>query len=209
MKEAIAKSELTGATNLMAHYGLEHSYSKFSGKKIRAELSSFLPNLPGVIDGPGQSDNSTLRSVIEKPPIVGKELMQLNSLQLSGFRLHPGPVSLLFDRRGCDYCNNSPYCLPQLPEQYRYLNSAPAKKHKNKHKKSKHKDGITPQDTSMQDSSALETHEKKHKKQKRHEDDKERKKRKKEKKRKKQRHSPEHPGGGSTSGSLPMQSSQM
>lgn len=92
MKEPPAKSELTGATNLMAHYGLEHSYSKFSGKKVKEQLSSFLPNLPGVIDGPGQSDNSTLRSVIEKPPIVGKELMQLNSLQLSGFRLHPGPV---------------------------------------------------------------------------------------------------------------------
>lgn len=136
MKEPPAKSELTGATNLMAHYGLEHSYSKFSGKKVKEQLSSFLPNLPGVIDGPGQSDNSTLRSVIEKPPIVGKELMQLNSMQLSGFRLHPGP----------------------LPEQYRYLNSAPAKKHKNKHKKSKSKDGIAPQDTSMQGKRPVDSH---------------------------------------------------
>lgn len=50
----VGKSELTGATNLMAHYGLEHSYSKFSGKKVKEQLSSFLPNLPGVIDGPGQ-----------------------------------------------------------------------------------------------------------------------------------------------------------
>lgn len=48
------ESELTGATNLMAYYGLEHSYSKFSGKKVKEQLSSFLPNLPGVIDGPGQ-----------------------------------------------------------------------------------------------------------------------------------------------------------
>lgn len=45
---------MTGATNLMAYYGLEHSYSKFSGKKVKEQLSSFLPNLPGVIDGPGQ-----------------------------------------------------------------------------------------------------------------------------------------------------------
>jgi mediator of RNA polymerase II transcription subunit 19 len=37
---------------------------------------------------------SSLRSVIEKPPIGGKELLPLNSLQLSGFRLHPGPVSV-------------------------------------------------------------------------------------------------------------------
>lgn len=51
----LGESELTGATNLMAYYGLEHSYSKFSGKKVKEQLSSFLPSLPGVIDGPGQS----------------------------------------------------------------------------------------------------------------------------------------------------------
>lgn len=129
----------------MAYYGLEHSYSKFSGKKVKEQLSSFLPNLPGVIDGPGQSvsfhqliiyilylifvclkDNSSLRSIIEKPPIVGKELASLSSVQLAGFRLHPGP----------------------LPEHYRYLNTTPAKKHKNKHKKHKHKDGALPLETS-------------------------------------------------------------
>lgn len=54
-KEQPGKSELTGATNLMNTYGLEHSYAKFSGKKVKEQLSSFLPSLPGVIDGPGQS----------------------------------------------------------------------------------------------------------------------------------------------------------
>ena len=38
------------------------------------------------------------RGLIEKPPVGGKELTLLNQLQLTGFRLHPGP----------------------LPEQYRY-----------------------------------------------------------------------------------------
>lgn len=89
----LVESELTGATNLMAYYGLEHSYSKFSGKKLKEQLSSFLPTLPGVIDSPGQQDNSSLRSVIEKPPIGGKELLPLTNIQLDGFRLHPGPVS--------------------------------------------------------------------------------------------------------------------
>jgi mediator of RNA polymerase II transcription subunit 19 len=79
----------------MAYYGLEHSYSKFSGKKLKEQLSSFLPALPGVIDSPGQQDNSSLRSVIEKPPIGGKELLPLTSIQLDGFRLHPGAVSVL------------------------------------------------------------------------------------------------------------------
>lgn len=198
------ESELTGATNLMAYYGLEHSYSKFSGKKVKEQLSSFLPNLPGVIDGPGQivssartirklalvmvnsmpvarsvslfrffQENSSLRSIIEKPPIGGKELLPLSNVQLAGFRLHPGP----------------------LPEQYRYLNTTPARKHKNKYKKHRHKDSNVGNEPLSQTDASVELHEKKHKKQKRHEDEKsERKKRKKEKKRKKQRHSPEPPG---------------
>lgn len=49
LKEPPNESEITGATNLMAYYGLEHSYSKFSGKKLKEQLSSFLPTLPGVI----------------------------------------------------------------------------------------------------------------------------------------------------------------
>ncbi|KAF5285678.1 hypothetical protein FQR65_LT13063 [Abscondita terminalis] len=172
MKEPPGDSELTGATNLMAYYGLEHSYTKFSGKKLKEALSSFLPNLPGVIDSPGAQDNSSLRSVIEKPPIGGKELLALTSSQLDGFRLHPGP----------------------LPEQYRYINQTPIKKHKNKHKKHKHKEGGPPSQETQITELGQDTHEKKHKKQKRHDDDKERKKRKKEKKRKKQKHSPEHSG---------------
>lgn len=41
----------------MAFYNLEHSYNKFSGKKLKEQLSSFLPNLPGAIDTPGDQDN--------------------------------------------------------------------------------------------------------------------------------------------------------
>ena len=94
MFSCIGDNELTGATNLMAYYNLEHSYNKFSGKKFKDSLSSFLPNLPGLIDTPGSADNSSLRSVIDKPPIGGKELVFLNNQQLTGFRLHPGPVSI-------------------------------------------------------------------------------------------------------------------
>lgn len=121
----------------MAYYGLEHSYSKFNGKKLKESLSSFLPNLPGIMDGPGQEDNSTLGSVIAKRPIGGKELLPLTSAQLAGFRLHPGP----------------------LPEQYRYVSATPPKRHKSKHKKHKHKDGAPPgQDTPLQGTTLLILH---------------------------------------------------
>lgn len=52
----LGESELTGSVNLMAYYGLEHTYSKFSGKRLKESLSSFLPNLPGIIDTPGHND---------------------------------------------------------------------------------------------------------------------------------------------------------
>jgi len=196
-KELPGDNELTGATNLMAYYNLEHSYNKFSGKKFKDSLSSFLPNLPGLIDTPGSADNSSLRSVIDKPPIGGKELVFLNNQQLTGFRLHPGP----------------------LPEQYRMASMAPQKK-KQKHKKHKKSNEISMRDESGPVSGALagsaageggagsggESYEKKHKKQKRHDsDDKDRKKKKKEKKKKKQKHSPEHPG--TLSSSMPNPSS--
>ena len=35
---------------------------------MKDSLSSFLPQLPGVIDTPGVQDNSSLRGLYEKPP---------------------------------------------------------------------------------------------------------------------------------------------
>ena len=41
----------------MSYYGLEHSYNKFGSKKVKEELSAFLPSLPGNIDTSGNQDN--------------------------------------------------------------------------------------------------------------------------------------------------------
>jgi len=113
--EPIMMSEVTGATNLMASKNLEHSFQKLAAKKMKDSLSSFLPGLPGMVDTTAQQDNSSLRQLIEKPPVGGKELVLLNQLQLAGFRLHPGP----------------------LPEQYRTLINQMPTKEKKKHKKNK------------------------------------------------------------------------
>lgn len=57
MFKIVGGSELTGAKNLMTHYGLMNTYSKFSGKRVKESLSAFLPHLPGYIDTPGTQDN--------------------------------------------------------------------------------------------------------------------------------------------------------
>merc|ERR1711881_116596 len=159
--EQIVMSEVTGATNLMASKNLEHSFQKLAAKKMKDSLSSFLPGLPGIVDTSAGQDNSSLRQLIEKPPVGGKELMLLNQLQLAGFRLHPGP----------------------LPEQYRsLLNQVPAKE-KKKHKKKKHRGGETPAgEDGRTDEEREKRREKKHKKHDRESE--ERKKKKKDKKKK-------------------------
>jgi len=165
--EQIVMSDVTGATNLMASKNLEHSFQKLAAKKMKDSLSSFLPGLPGIIDTTAAQDNSSLRQLIEKPPVGGKELMLLNQLQTAGFRLHPGP----------------------LPEQYRsLLNQVPAKE-KKKHKKKKHRGGETP---AGEDKTEEERREKKkHKKKDHHQSDHSEgagaKKKKKEKKKKRSR----------------------
>ncbi|EDO47496.1 predicted protein [Nematostella vectensis] len=182
-------TDINGSSNLLVQNGLEQSYQKFCGKKVKENLSAFLPHLPGYIDEKGTPENS-LRSVIDKPPIGGKELLPLPSHALSGFRLNPGPI----------------------PEQFRFMTQQPTKK-KHKHKKHKSQDGERakslvdtviatglPGQPSPADSKLDGGHERKHKKQKKH-DDGERKKKKKDKKKKK-RHTPDPvgPGDGSQSG---------
>merc|ERR1712060_669675 len=150
--DPIVVSEVTGATNLMQSKNLEHSYTKLASKKMKDSLSSFLPQLPGVIDTPGSQDNSALRGLIEKPPVGGKELHSLTPLQLAGFRLHPGP----------------------LPEQYRYSMQVQTKRRR-KHKKNRHKGSETPATDGNEPGSSRndseEREKRKEKKHKKHEKD--------------------------------------
>ncbi|NXE69931.1 MED19 polymerase, partial [Calcarius ornatus] len=222
LRELPGTTELTGSTNLITHYNLEHAYNKFCGKKVKEKLSNFLPDLPGMIDLPGSHDSSSLRSLIEKPPICGSSFTPLTGAMLTGFRLHAGPVSPGAWSRGVGGTRRgltSPF-FPQLPEQCRLMHiQPPKKKNKHKHKQSRTQDPVPPgKDAtathmlplqhwpsigSCSASASPETpsdsdHKKKKKKK---EEDPERKRKKKEKKKKKNRHSPEHPGVGSSQAS--------
>lgn len=66
------------------------------------ELSSKLTVAPwplfcgaGMIDCPGNQDGSSLRSLIDKPPVCGNSFSPLTGALLTGFRLHTGPVLTL------------------------------------------------------------------------------------------------------------------
>uniref|UniRef100_A0A8C9RBU0 Mediator of RNA polymerase II transcription subunit 19 n=1 Tax=Scleropages formosus TaxID=113540 RepID=A0A8C9RBU0_SCLFO len=161
LRELPVGNELTGNTNLITHYNLEHAYNKFCGKKVKEKLSNFLPDLPGMIDSPGSQDGSSLRSLIEKPPVCGNSFNPLTGAMLTGFRLHTGP----------------------LPEQYRLMHIQPPKK-KSKHKHRHHR----PQDPLPPETPSDSDHKKKKKKR---DDDPDRKKKKKDKKKKKVRPSPD------------------
>ncbi|XP_059918700.1 mediator of RNA polymerase II transcription subunit 19-A isoform X2 [Gadus macrocephalus] len=168
-------NELTGNTNLITHYNLEHAYNRFCGKKVKEKLSNFLPELPGMIDCPGTQDGSSLRSLIEKPPVCGNSFSPLTGALLTGFRLHTGP----------------------LPEQYRLMHiQPPKKKSKHKHKHHRPQDPIPQGPLIRSVCSATETPSDSDpkKKKKKRDDDPDRKKKKKDKKKKKNRHSPDHPG---------------
>lgn len=112
MKEPPEASELTGATNLIAHHRLGNTYVKLLSKK-KNELGAFLHNLTDVNIPFARNDlNSTLQSLLETRIISNKEILPMTATQSIGFRLLPG----------------------QLPAQYRLFNQIVHKKHK-KHKK--------------------------------------------------------------------------
>jgi len=158
-----SSSTLLGSMNLLSHYGLDSAYNRFCGpKKLKEQLSAFLPHLPGNIDTPVAQDISSLKMLVEKPPITGKEIAPLSSTALAGFRLNPGPV----------------------PDQFRFFGSSGAvytaatasstdgdRKHKKKHRRA------------FEDPEKETDADRKWKKQKR-EEDKEKKRKKKKKKRK-------------------------
>lgn len=168
VKDIPDEAEITGSTNLLSYYNLEHSYNRFLNKKVKEELSAFLPHLPGNIDSPGIQDNSSLRSLIEKIPIMNKDMNQLSGSALSGFRLHPGA----------------------LPEQYQTMNQMTQRKKKHK-RKSKESDKGSALQLAQADNPSADQEPKKNKRPKREDELKDSKKKKKKDKKKKKKHSPD------------------
>ncbi|CAJ0953948.1 unnamed protein product [Ranitomeya imitator] len=163
LRELPGLSDLTGSVNLILHYNLNIHLGNSVARKSKKNSATFFRTcqaasiVKGMIDTPGSQDNSSLRSLIEKPPICGNSFTPLTGALLTGFRLHAGP----------------------LPEHCRLMHIQPPKKKNKKHKASRTQEPAPPETPSDSD------HRKKKKKQR--EDDPERRRKKKDKKKKKVR----------------------
>jgi len=117
----VESASVTGATNLLQNFELNWAYNKFSNKKVKQPLSSFISHLPGPVDTPAIEDDSGLLGLLDRPGMVLKEIKPLTGAQLTGFRLYPGPIP-------------EQYKVPLLHETH----TMKAKKHKKK-KSKKHR----------------------------------------------------------------------
>ncbi|EUB59995.1 Mediator of RNA polymerase II transcription subunit 19-B [Echinococcus granulosus] len=89
----MTENQITGATNLIEHYGLKNAYQKYFRGNLKDELSGFLPHLSGNVNMPASADDSGLMGLIERPPIRGKELTIFPPSQLDpAVRLHTGQL---------------------------------------------------------------------------------------------------------------------
>jgi len=117
----VKSASVTGASNLLQNFELNWAYNKFSNKKVKQPLSSFISHLPGPVDTPAIEDDSGLLGLLDRPGMVLKEIKPLTGAQLTGFRLYPGPIP-------------EQYKVPLLHETH----TMKAKKHKKK-KSKKHR----------------------------------------------------------------------
>ncbi|KAI6196693.1 Mediator of RNA polymerase II transcription subunit 19 [Aphelenchoides besseyi] len=87
-------SKILGSDDLLARFDLSGAFQRFCGpKKPKEDLPSFLTNIYGTSNLGMKDDQScSLMRLVERPPIVGKEIVGLSSSALAGFKLSAGPV---------------------------------------------------------------------------------------------------------------------
>ncbi|CAB3401687.1 unnamed protein product [Caenorhabditis bovis] len=97
------KSEINGSIDLLEAYDLgKLCHGLFNPRRLREEMSSFLPHLYGNLSFNVLQEASSLRALVDKPPIH-KEITTLPSSSMQGFKLSTGPVDEryrhLFDKK--------------------------------------------------------------------------------------------------------------
>ncbi|CAD5209997.1 unnamed protein product [Bursaphelenchus okinawaensis] len=105
-KELPQQHPVIGSEDLISYYDLSSAFQRFCGpRKPKEDLSAFLTNVAATSNLKKQQDSScSLKHLVEKPPITGKDVLPLSSSAMSGFKFAPGPV----------------------PEQYQFFDTIPS-----------------------------------------------------------------------------------
>ncbi|XP_003376434.1 putative mediator of RNA polymerase II transcription subunit 19-A [Trichinella spiralis] len=178
--ELPSPSPITGSMNLLSYYGLDHAFNKFcNNKKLKEELSAFLPNLPGNIDTPAQKDgrqicsNFFVATAFRKASNMWKRNFAIEQQRFSRFSSSTWlSRKLHFDFRV------KFRILSWIPEEYQLWNVGAEIVNDKKKRKRKH-------ELLSAGESAEDDVEKRLKRMKKEEEKKEKKKKKKDKKKKK------------------------
>ena len=170
-------SQLLGSEDLISLFDLSGPYSRYCGaRKPKDDLASFLPHVCGSAQINRKADTScSLRQIIEKPPIVGREINNLSASQMVGFKLAPGPVS----------DSNRYFDLVDIPMEVSSISQAPSGLEKNMEMDGKRGKRVKRSLDEMEVTAA--DGERKNKKHKGEDREKEKKKKKKDKKKKKEK----------------------
>ena len=87
-----AYSEIQGNHDLLTAHGLGPVDGGFTGtRRVKEKMSAFLPHVIGEFHLDATKDASSLKALIEKPPIH-KEISNLSNSAMQGFKLSAGPV---------------------------------------------------------------------------------------------------------------------
>uniref|UniRef100_A0A1I7RYR3 Mediator of RNA polymerase II transcription subunit 19 n=1 Tax=Bursaphelenchus xylophilus TaxID=6326 RepID=A0A1I7RYR3_BURXY len=105
-KEIPQQQAVIGSEDLISYYDLSSAFQRFCGpRKPKEDLSAFLTNVAATSNLKKQQDAScSLKHLVEKPPITGKDVLPLSSSAMVGFKMAAGPV----------------------PEQYQFFDSIPS-----------------------------------------------------------------------------------
>uniref|UniRef100_A0AAF5DE24 Mediator of RNA polymerase II transcription subunit 19 n=1 Tax=Strongyloides stercoralis TaxID=6248 RepID=A0AAF5DE24_STRER len=102
MKKPPNTQKLLGSDDILSIYNLRECFNKVCGKVNEGDsIYSILDEVIGPLENETyKSDNSSLRKLIERPPIVDKEIINFTDQMLKFYDLQPGALDKKYQLEG-------------------------------------------------------------------------------------------------------------
>uniref|UniRef100_A0A0K0FUY7 Mediator of RNA polymerase II transcription subunit 19 n=1 Tax=Strongyloides venezuelensis TaxID=75913 RepID=A0A0K0FUY7_STRVS len=102
MKKPPNKQKLLGSDDILSIYNLRECFDKVCGKVNEGDsIYSILDEVIGPLENETyKSDSSSLRKLIERPPIVDKEIINFTDQMLKFYDLQPGALDKKYQLEG-------------------------------------------------------------------------------------------------------------